>query len=124
MFRLLYPCKGGLGTHWMGNEVDTKTGLVISGHIYISFPRWKTYPDSTVLLTYLLTYLITPWNRVLLEKLTGSQLVKKFPAFYETRKFVTAFTRVHLGRTKISVQVRDFLCEHFVQRYVFTVRSY
>jgi hypothetical protein len=25
-------------------------------------------------------------------KLTGSQLVKKFPAFYRTRKFITAFT--------------------------------
>ena len=30
---------------------------------------------------YLLTYLLTPWCRVLLEKLTGLQLVKKFPAF-------------------------------------------
>ena len=27
------------------------------------------------------TYLLTPWRRVLLEKLTGLQLVKKFPAF-------------------------------------------
>jgi len=36
------------------------------------------------LLTYLLTYSLTPWSRVLLEKLTGSQLVKKFPAFYGT----------------------------------------
>jgi len=26
------------------------------------------------------TYLLTPWCRVLLEKLTGLQLVKKFPA--------------------------------------------
>ena len=26
-------------------------------------------------------YLLTPWYRVLLEKLTGLQLVKKFPAF-------------------------------------------
>ena len=44
------------------------------------------------LLTYLLTYLLTsPWSRVL-EKLTGFQLVKKFPAFYETRRFITAFT--------------------------------
>jgi len=34
----------------------------------------------------LLTYFITPRSRVLLEKLTGSQLVKKFPAFYGTRK--------------------------------------
>jgi hypothetical protein len=38
---------------------------------------------------------LTPWSRVLLEKLTGFQLVKKFPAFYETRKFVTAFTSAH-----------------------------
>jgi hypothetical protein len=33
---------------------------------------------------FLLAYLLlTPWNRVL-EKLTCSQIVKKFPAFYET----------------------------------------
>ena len=37
-------------------------------------------------------YLLTPWSRVLLEKLTGLQLVKKFPAFHGTRKFITAFT--------------------------------
>jgi hypothetical protein len=40
-----------------------------------------------------LTYVITPWSRILLKKQTGSQLVKKFPAFYGTRKFITAFTR-------------------------------
>ena len=39
-----------------------------------------------------LTYLLTLLNRVLLQKLTGSQLVKKFPAFYGTRRFITAFT--------------------------------
>jgi hypothetical protein len=33
-----------------------------------------------------------PWSRVLLEKLTGLQLVKKFPAYYGTRRFITAFT--------------------------------
>ena len=33
-----------------------------------------------------------------LEKLTGSQLVKKFPAFYGNRRFITAFTRArHLS---------------------------
>jgi len=46
----------------------------------------------TRLLTYLLTYLLTPCSWVLLEKLTGSQLVKKFPEFYGTRRFITAFT--------------------------------
>jgi len=35
------------------------------------------------MITYLLTYLLTPWSRVILEKLTGSQLVKKFTAFIE-----------------------------------------
>jgi hypothetical protein len=37
-------------------------------------------------------YLLTPWSRVLLEKLTGSQLIKKLPTFYGTRRFITAFT--------------------------------
>jgi hypothetical protein len=39
--------------------------------------------------------IITPWKRVLLEKLTGSQLVKKFPTFYGTQGFITAFIRAH-----------------------------
>jgi hypothetical protein len=47
------------------------------------------------LYTYL--QLHTPWSRVLLKKLTGSQPVKKFPAFYVTGKFITSFTRhLHL----------------------------
>jgi hypothetical protein len=43
----------------------------------------------------ILAYLLAPWNRVLLEKLTGSQPIKKFPAFYGTRRFITVFTRAH-----------------------------
>ena len=46
----------------------------------------------TCLLAYLLTYLLTPWCRVLLELLTGLQLVKKFPTFHGTRRFITALT--------------------------------
>ena len=39
-----------------------------------------------------------PWNRVLLEKPTVLQLVKKFPAFYWTRRFITVFTNArHLS---------------------------
>ena len=40
---------------------------------------------------YLLTYVLTPWSRVVLEKLTGFHLVKKFFPFYGTRRFITAF---------------------------------
>ena len=52
----------------------------------------------TSLLTHSLTHSLTPWSTVLLEKLTGLQLIKKFPAFYGTRRFITAFTSVcHLS---------------------------
>jgi len=40
----------------------------------------------------LITYLLTPWSRVLLKKLTGVQLVKRFPTFYGTWRFITTYT--------------------------------
>ena len=52
---------------------------------------WEYYL-LTYLLTCLNTYLLTPWSRVRPEKLTGSQLVKKFPIFYGTRRFITSVT--------------------------------
>ena len=43
-------------------------------------------------------YWLTPCSRVLLGKLTVSQLVKKFPAFHGTRRFITAITNAcHLS---------------------------
>ena len=52
----------------------------------------------TQVIHHTFTYLLTPWCRVLLEKLTGLQLVKKFPTFYGTRRFITAITSVcHLS---------------------------
>ena len=48
-------------------------------------------------------YILTPWCRVLLEKLTGLQLVQKFPAFHGTRRFITALTSVrHLSLSWVS----------------------
>jgi hypothetical protein len=38
-----------------------------------------------------LCIIFTPWSRVV-ENLTGSQLVKKYPAFCGTRRFITACT--------------------------------
>ena len=57
---------------------------------------FRTVPLSIIrsFSLYTITYLLTPWCRVLLEKLTGLQLVKKFPAFHGTRKFITALTSV------------------------------
>jgi hypothetical protein len=50
-------------------------------------------------LLYLYLYLyLTVWSTVLLEKLTGLKLVKKFPAFYATRRFIAAYTNArHLA---------------------------
>jgi hypothetical protein len=39
-----------------------------------------------------ITYLLILWSRDVLQRLSGSQLVKKFPAFYGTRRFITMFT--------------------------------
>jgi len=52
-----------------------------------------SYPTVIFTLLY-----FTPWCRILLEKLIGLQLVKKFPAFHGTRRFITALTSVrHLS---------------------------
>ena len=54
--------------------------------------------SNRIKMRHLLTYLLTPWGTVLLEKLIGFQLVKKFPTFYGTRRFITTFTSVcHLS---------------------------
>ena len=64
--------------------------------IIIIIIRIKIIEKSIILhVSYLLTYLLTPWCTVLLEKLTGSQLVNKFPTFNETRRFITAFPSAH-----------------------------
>jgi hypothetical protein len=36
---------------------------------------------------------LTPWSRVLPEKLTRPKLLKKFAALCGTRRFITVFTR-------------------------------
>ena len=43
-------------------------------------------PDQPTEFSCYFTYLLIPWSRALFEKLTGFQLVKKFPAFYGNHK--------------------------------------
>ena len=66
--------------------------------MYLCFTIQKYKDHDTYLLNKLINKLINPWSRVLLERLTGFQPVKKFPAFHETRRFITAFTTaLHLS---------------------------
>jgi len=44
-----------------------------------------------ILLHNFFTYLLSPCSWVLPEKLTSFQIVKKFPAFYGTQRFITTF---------------------------------
>ena len=60
-------------------------------------PFWRRGSDATLFLSDE-SAILTPWCRILLEKLTGLQLVKKFPTFHGTRRFITALTNVrHLS---------------------------
>jgi len=49
-----------------------------------------TYTNLDSIVHY--TYLLTPWSRVLLEKLTGSAVSQEIPRIFETRKFITVLT--------------------------------
>ena len=49
------------------------------------------HPPELVHTTF--TISLTPWSRVLPEKLKRPQLLRKFPACYGTPRFITAFTR-------------------------------
>ena len=66
-----------------------------SSRFFVRGAYWILTRDAGIWHTLLLlTYLLTPWCRVLLEKLTGLQLVEKFPAFHGTRSFITVLTSV------------------------------
>jgi hypothetical protein len=59
-------------------------------HTYqIARRRVKTYYTRHI------AYLLTPWSRVLLEKLTGFTASQEIPRIYGTRKFITVFASAH-----------------------------
>jgi hypothetical protein len=54
-----------------------------------------------IIKTKLITY-VTPWRRGILNKLISPQLVKKFPTFHETQRYITVFTRAsHLSQINL-----------------------
>jgi len=70
----------------------------------------KTFGKSTSLCTMqwcgsilcqVHTYLLSPWSRVLLEKLTGSAASQEIPRLFGTRRFLTVPTSArHLSLTR------------------------
>ena len=73
-----------------------KLRRIRNGYVEKKISEWTGC--LSVMVCYIYTYLLNPWCRVLFEKLTGLQLVKKFPAFHGTRRFITALSSVrHLS---------------------------
>ena len=48
--------------------------------------------DTSALSLSYYTYLLTPWSRVVLEKLTGSAAIQEIPRIFGTRRFLTVPT--------------------------------
>jgi len=62
---------------------------------------------------YYYTYLITPWSRVLLEKLTGSAASQEIPRIFGTRKYITVLTSARHIRIIIHIILPVFLYTGF-----------
>ena len=104
----LFPIWGPI---WLTTALCRKYSLLVKAWhtfaiMYILFYYCILFPGVTPITLFppvrpsvgILTYLLTTWCRVVLEKLTGLQLVKKFPAYHGTRRFITALTSVrHLS---------------------------
>jgi hypothetical protein len=88
-----------------GNYEDGETkqrgtkSLVTAQQAWITLSVYEGMTDITPYKS--ITNSPTPRGRVLLEKLSDSQLVKKFPAFSGTRTFINVFTNArHLSLFK------------------------
>ena len=81
------------------NSVHIPTSHLLQIHPNIIHSSTPRSPHWSLSLRFpqrdpIITYLLSPRCRVLPEQLTGLQLVKKFPAFHGTRRFITALTSV------------------------------
>jgi hypothetical protein len=64
---------------------------------------------------YFLTYLLT---RTVLEKLTDSQPVKKFPLLYGTRRVIAEFKTVHRWFLFCAKSIQSIPPSHFLKIYL------
>jgi hypothetical protein len=69
--------------------LDTR-GICPYFHHSFVFLTWRTHYNHRLITKESMQ--ITPWGRVLPEKLTVTQLLRNFPAFYGIRRFITVFT--------------------------------
>ena len=95
---MLEPCTEGEKNVTMSYQ-NSYTNLGVQVKIFTVKDKkyWFTFCMNFYFvekLQFFSEHLLTPWYRVLLEKLTCLQLVKKFLAFHGTRMLITALTSV------------------------------
>ena len=74
----------------------SKTVFLRHLHLTALYSRQEKFGALQQCFSFIFLSLLTPPSRVLLEKLTGSQLVKKLPTFCGTRKSIIAFKTARL----------------------------
>ena len=94
---LSWWCEGWYIGRWgaMRGLKSRSTNYPVHGHHGDPPPTRKIpmiEPGIEPVTLWLLTYLLTPWSRVLLEKLTGSAASQEIPRIFGTRKFLTLLT--------------------------------
>jgi len=62
-------------------------------HLFVPIAYFCLFVPSSGEMSVCCSETVTAWSRILLEKLTFSQLVKKLHALYVTQRFVTTFTK-------------------------------
>jgi hypothetical protein len=102
-------------------SISSLSALINHSLHVLMLVSWLNYAHSKqrnkTYCIYKFSLLTHSWSWVLLEKPPIVQLLKNFPAFYGTRRFITLFTRaLHLSLSQInpilykeSVKVRGFL---------------
>ena len=88
--------------------------------------EWRSVPRlrcNTIFSQTFITYFLTLWRKVLLEKLTGSQLVKKFPAFYGARRFITPITSTRHPFLSWARFIQSITPHHISWRFFLTLQS-
>jgi hypothetical protein len=74
--------------------VTWKTSNISHFHIHQQFIKPLSNSNQrTHSGTHTHTHTLIPWSWVILENPPVAQLLKRFPIFYDTRKFITVFTR-------------------------------
>ena len=68
--------------------------------------------------------ILCPWRTVFLVKLTGPKLVKNFPAFYGTRRFITVVTRARTMSLSWTRSVQSMPPSNFLKINSNTILSF